>query len=140
MSRSLWQKSHYASKIEYIVDSIIREFDISKANISILRDANVLSEERYQYYLTCPRMERQIAIGKLQGSNPKISEILKSGITNAKKIFMETNSIDDSEVLYIRNDAIAIIGQRIIRNLNISEHVSFRQTAMYTSFYKFKSL
>ena len=140
MSRTLWQKSHYASKVEYIVDSTIREFDISKANISILRDANVLSENDYQYYLQCSRMERQIAIGKLQGSDPKISEILKSGITNARKIFMDSNSIDDSEVLYIRNDAIAIVGQRVIRNLTISEHVSFRQSAQYTSFYKFKAI
>lgn len=140
MSRTLWQKSHYAARIEYIVDNTIREFDISKANISVLRDANVLSEEQYQYYLNCSRMERQIAIGKLQGSNSRVSEILKTGITNAKKIFMETNSIDDSEILYIRNDAIAIIGQRVIRNLIISEHVVFRQSAAYTSFYKFNSI
>lgn len=140
MSRSLWQKSNYASRVEYIVDSTIREFDISKANISILRDANVLSETEYQYYLHCSRMERQVAIGKLQGSNPKVSEILKSGITNARKTFMELNSIDDSEVLYIRNDAIAIVGSRVIRNLIVSEHVSFRQSAQYTSFYKFKAI
>lgn len=140
MSKTLWQKSHYSSRIEYIVDNTIREFDISKANISILRDANVLSETEYQYYLHRPRMERQIAIGKLQGSNTKISEILKSGITNARKIFMESNSIDDSEVLYIRNDAIAIIGPRVIKNLIISEHVSFRQSACYTSFYRFNSM
>lgn len=140
MSRTLWQKSHYAARIEYIVDSTIREFDISKANISVLRDANVLSEEQYQYYMNCPRMERQIAIGKLQGSNPKISEILKSGVLNAKKIFMESNSIDDSDILYIRNDAIAIIGQKLIRNFIISEHVTFRQSAIYTSFYRFNSI
>lgn len=140
MSRTLWQKSHYASRIEYIVDNTIREFDISKANISILRDANVLSEAEYQYYLHCSRMERQVAIGKLQGSNPKISETLKAGIANARKMFMDSNSIDDSEILYIRNDAIAIIGPRVIKNLIVSEHVSFRQSAQYTSFYRFSSM
>ena len=137
MSRNLWNKPQYYSNLEYIVDGLIREFDISKANISVLRDANVLSEEQYQYYLKCPRQERQVSIGKLQGSNPEISNILKSGILNAKKIFMESNLIDDSDILYIRNDAIAIIGNKVIRNLLISDHVCFRQSAVYTSFYKY---
>lgn len=137
MSRSLWQKSRYASRIEYIIDNPIREFDISKANISILRDANVLTEQDYQYFLNAPRMERQIAIGKLQGRNTKISEILKQGILNAKRIFMEANSIDDSDILYIRNDAIAIIGAKPVGYLNISEHVHFRPSAIYSSYYKY---
>lgn len=140
MSNILWQKTNYSARIEYIIDSTIREFDISKANISILRDANVLSEEEYQYLLFAPRMERQIYIGKLQGSNTDITNILKSGIANAKRIFMESNNIQDSEILYIRNDAIAIIGNRYISNLAITNRVSFRESARYSSFYKFNAI
>ena len=140
MSSTLWKKINYASKIEYIVDSTIREFDISKANISILRDANCISEDEYQYFLHCPRMERQIAIGKLQGSNPELTNVIKSGIINAKRIFMESNSIDDSEVLYIRNDAIAIISAKAIKRLSITDRVSFRESARYSSFYKFNAI
>ena len=136
----LWDKSRYSSRIEYILDNIIREFDISKANISVLRDANVLSEEQYQYYLNAPRMERQIAIGKLQGSNTAVSEILKSGITNARRVFLESNNVQDSEVLYIRNDAIAVIGSRWISQLQVSDHVAFRESAHYTAFYKFNTI
>lgn len=140
MSSILWQKVNYSAKIEYIIDTIIREFDISKANISILRDANVLSEDQYQYLLLAPRMERQVYIGKLQGFNTEITDILKNGIINAKKIFMESNGIQDSEILYIRNDAIAIIGNRYINNLKISDRVSFRESARYSSFYKFNAI
>lgn len=136
MSSLLWQKPQYKSKIEYIIDNPIREFDISKANISILRDANVLSEEQYQYFLTCPRMERQIFIGKLQGSNPEVTTALKSGIANAKKVFMESNGIQDSDILYIRNDAIAIIGNKFIGQLDITNRVRFRESAVYSSFYR----
>ena len=42
----LWDKDRYSAKIEFIIDNFIREYDITKANISVLRDANVLSEER----------------------------------------------------------------------------------------------
>ena len=137
---SLWKKANYAARIEYVIDNMIREFDISKANISVLRDANILSEEQYQYYLRSPRMERQVAIGKLQGSNPEITNILKDGITNAKKVFMFSNSIQDSEILYIRNDAIAVIGPRVINNLIITDRVSFRESARYSSFYRFNAI
>lgn len=140
MSSTLWQKVNYSARIEYIIDTTIREFDISKANISILRDANVLTEDIYQYLLNAPRMERQVYIGKLQGSNTEVTNILKNGILNAKKIFMESNGIQDSEVLYIRNDAIAIIGNRYINNLRISDRVSFRESAIYSSFYKFNTI
>ena len=140
MSKTLWQKSTYISKLEYIIGGMIREFDISKANISILRDANVLTEEQYQYYLNCDRMERQVAIGKLQGANPEVVNILKSGITNAKKVFMESNDIDDSEILYIRNDAICIIGTRYISRLQITDRVAFRESGRYSSFYRFGSI
>lgn len=140
MSRTLWQKHTYIAKTEYIIGTVIREFDISKANISVLRDANIITEEQYQYYLHCDRMERQIAIGKLQGSNPEVVDILKSGITNARRVFMESNNIDDSEILYIRNDAICIVGTRYIVNLNITEHVSFRESGRYSSFYRYGSI
>ena len=97
----LWDKDRYSAKIEFIIDNFIREYDITKANISVLRDANVLSEEQYMYFMSAPKMEREVAIGKMQGSNTKITEILKSGIKNAKRVFMESNGIQDSEILYI---------------------------------------
>lgn len=140
MSKTLWQKTTYISKIEYIIGGLIREFDISKANISILRDANILTEEQYQYYLHCDRMERQVAIGKLQGANPEVVNILKSGILNAKKVFMESNDIDDSEILYIRNDAVCIMGTKYISRLQITDRVAFRESGKYSSFYRFGSI
>ena len=140
MSSTLWQKVNYSARVEYIIDSQIREFDISKANISILRDANVLSENEYQYFMSAPRMERQVYIGKLQGSNTEVTNILKAGIINAKKVFMESNGIQDSEILYIRNDAIAIIGNRYIGNLKVSDRISFRESARYSSFYNFNAI
>lgn len=136
----LWRKSTYISAIEYIVGNMIREFDISKANINVLRDANVLTEEQYQYYLHCDRMERQVAIGKLQGANPEVVNILKAGIENARKVFIVDNGIIDSDILYIRNDAIAIIGSKPISRLQVSEHVAFRESGRYSSFYRFGSI
>lgn len=132
---NLWRKSSYKTPVHFLIDSNIREFDISKANINVLRDAGVLSEEQYQYFLKANSNERYIAIGKMQGADTKVTEALQNGITNARKIFMELNCIDDSDILAIRNDAITIIGNKPVKYLNVTDRVRFREVARYTSFY-----
>lgn len=131
----LWQKTNYKSDIQFLIDTNIYEYDISKANINILRDANILTKDQYQYYYQAPRMVRQIAIGKLLGQNPEVKSILKNGITNARKVFQETNNINDSEILAIRNDAITIVG-RPAYNLQITDRVAFKEAGHFTSYYK----
>lgn len=135
MSSSVWSKPNYRSGAHFLIDGLIREFDITKANISVLRDANVLSESQYRYFLQCPKLEREIAIGKMEGNNPEISKIKKEGITQARKAFMTLNGIQDSEVLEIRNDSISIIGNRPINVLQVSDRVFFREDGRYTSYY-----
>lgn len=135
MAKTIWERANYRADIQFLIDGNIREFDITKANINVLRDANVISQETYEYLLHCPRMERQIFIGKLEGSDPKIVQILKDGITNARRIFVQSNGIQDHEILAIRNDAVVIVGNRPINNLAITDRVAFREAARYTSFY-----
>ncbi len=132
---SLWKKSNYQSNLQYLIDVPIQEYDISKANINVLREANILNEDQYQYFLQCPKLEREIAIGKMQGANPSVSLALKNGIMSARKTFMEINNIKDSDVLSIRNDAIMVIGDKHIET-NITDKVRFRLTGSYRSFYK----
>lgn len=132
----LWEKFHYIKNdTPFIIDTQLYEYDISKANISVLRDRNMISEQDYQYYLNCDKMEREIAVGKLQGTDPKLSTAIKEGIANARRIFLESNDIPDSRILAIRNDAITIIGMKA-NNLQITDRVVFRQSGYYTSYYK----
>ena len=130
----LWEKANYRSDIHYLIDNLIHEYDITKANISVLRDAGVLSEEEYQYYYSAPKTQREIAIGKMQGKDPRITFILKEGISNARRIFLESNNIEDSRVIAIRNDAITIIGNPVY-NVQITDLVAFRLVGSYSSYY-----
>ena len=132
---SLWERVNYRSDIHFILDNTIREYDITKANISVLRDANIISDSDYNYLLACPKNEREIIIGKMQGRNPEITKTLKAGIANARRMFMQLNGIKDSEVLAIRNDSITIFGNRPINKLDITDRVHFRESGSYTSFF-----
>lgn len=140
MSSTLWQKHSYKIPLTYMIDTLLREYDLSKANISVLRDYDVLSEEQYQYFMTCPKLEREIAIGKLQGKDSKVTQILKEGIAQAKRIFMERNGIDDNEVFAIINDAMIIIGDKQINHLDVSERLKFRLDGTFTSYMRLKNI
>lgn len=131
---NLWDKSNYKSKIEFLIDTPVIEYDISKANINVLRDANAISEEQYQYLYHAPKLERAITIGKLQGRDSNVTTLLKNGIENARRIFIESNNIQNYEILAIRNDAITIIGRPAV-NLDITDRVKFRLAGNYRSFY-----
>lgn len=136
----IWKKKLYISPVECIIDRHIREFDISKANINVLADIGEIDETTYQNLVAAPKIDREIFIGKLQGSVQGLSEKLAVGIANARKIFIESNGITDEEILSIRNDSITVIGDRPIRNLNITGRVGFRESARYTSFYRVSNI
>ena len=138
MSKHLWERSFYNSNIPYLISVPIREYDISKANISVLRDANVINEEQYQYFYNAPKYIREVAIGKMQGSNPELSKIKNAGIENARKMFIELNQINNNEILRIANDSITVIGDKPVRYLDITDRVHFRLDGEYTSFYRLK--
>lgn len=139
MPGSLWSKFRYTSPLECIIDTNIRVFDITAANISILTDSGNLEPDVYGRLCHVDKMDREILIGKLIGDHPEIGEVLRNGILEAKKIFFAMNSIEDDEVLEIDNDSVTIIGTRPIDHLKIFNHTFFREDAVFSSYYRIKS-
>ena len=128
----LLAKPYYQSGINFKFSTNIREYDISKANISILRQYNAISDELYQELLIAPRDTRQIKIGLLEKSNAKVVKILQNGIIEAKRKFLQTNHINPSNVLCIKNDAIFIINQ--IPTYTKFDLIEFKCKNLYTSY------
>lgn len=133
----IYENANYLAPIDYIVSSAIREYDISKANISILFKYGIINKETYEYYKLSDRMTRQISIGLMIRDHPEISKVLKDGITQARKELFVNNNIQDYEVLSIKNDAVYIIGRELL-NTNCSG-IIFNCKNLYTSFYKIKN-
>lgn len=134
MSRTLWAKVNYRSPMQFIIDIPIREYDISKANISVLRDANAISESEYNYLYNCPKEKRNTLVGLMISRNTKIEQVRKTGIESARKTFMEINNLDDKDILAIRNDSLMVLSDRPMI-LDITERVKFRLEGSYRSFY-----
>lgn len=134
----LYDKVNYTSDISYLNNVFIYEYDISKANINVLYSKGAIDKDTYNYLYTAHRDIRQVYIGKLQGENKEIVDILKAGIIEAKKNLFEANNIQDYEVLSIKNDAVFIIN-RMLRTTQFGL-IDFKCKNRYTSFYKLNNL
>lgn len=126
------KKSYYTSDIPYITSQYIREYDIRKANISILFSKGVINEQQYNFLYNTDRMTRQVTIGKIIRDNPEVGDILKGGIKEAVSNFLSINNIDDIDILSIKNDAIFIINK--VPTITKFGIIEFINKNVYTSY------
>lgn len=131
----LWANDRYVAPYDWLISKDIREYDISKANISILLDLNIISKKQYEYYKKLPKHKREVYIGLYLRDNPSASKSLSYGFKEARRIFMQSNQINDQDVLYIDKDSITVIN-KLIKYTKISDHVEFVNKVSYTSFYR----
>lgn len=129
---ALLSSPYYQSIIKYVFSSHIREYDISKANINVLKQYGCISDDLYEKLFKAPRDIRQIQIGLLQKSNPEFVKILQEGILKAKETFLNKNNIDPNKVLCIKNDAIFLINT--IPEYTKFGLIEFKNKSSFTSY------
>lgn len=130
---------YIAKDIPFILNKYIREYDMSKANISVLLQAGAISKELYDTLYNAPRMVRQCTIGDMELRDPNITKIKKDGIAYYKKLFFESNDIQDQDVLSIKNDAIFLIN-KIPTVTQFDDYINFKFKNEYTSYYNLNGI
>lgn len=134
-----YEREYYTMQIPFMVSCNITEYDMSKANISVLLASGLISKEEYDKLYNMPRMERQITIGKMQINNEKIKQGLKNGFAHYRKLFIESNGLQDSDILSIKKDAIFVINKEP-RICEFDNYIRFTPKNRYTSFFKILGL
>ncbi len=100
----LYKRSLYTKPVKYLIHEIF-EYDISKANISILLQYGYITLEDYNRYLKMDKRERQISIGYLQ-KDRRILQGLNDGFAESRRLLMESNNLLDEDILSIKKDAV----------------------------------
>lgn len=131
---NLYKRINYNSDVDYLISTYIREYDISKANINVLYKYGAISKSQYEKYYIMNKNAREISVGILLRDNPEFNKILQNGIIEAKRLFFETNNIQEEDVLAIKNDAVFVINK--IPNVCIFDNIEFKLKNVYTSFYR----
>lgn len=131
---TLWERKNYLMDIDYLLSTSISEYDIRKANISILYSEGVIDKKYYDYLYSADRMIRQVEVGYMIKDNREIEKILSNGIAKYRKMFFEANDLKDNDILSIKNDAIFVLRKK--PTITKFGNIEFVNKNNYTSYMK----
>jgi hypothetical protein len=127
----------YLSPIPYLISHYIYEYDISKANISVLRYKGIIDEKEYNFIKSFSREQRQVYVGYMQ-KNKDIANALSEGVAEFRYRFLTENNVTDTELLSVKNDAIFLIDK--IPKVTVFDNVEFLRKNVYTSYFHLNDL
>lgn len=111
MISTLWRGKNYKSSIKYLINTYIREYDLSKANINALLYTGRINREEYNRLYSMDKKDREVLVGLMIKEDNTIYKSISDGIEEARKRLFVANQIEDYEVLSIRNDAVFVQGR-----------------------------
>lgn len=113
MPTNTWRLMNYKTPIRYFVNTYIREYDLSKANINALLYMGRITQEEHTAYLAMDKQEREVKIGLWIKKDKTVYKDIQSGIIEAKRRLVFANNIEDIEVISVKNDAMFIGGREL---------------------------
>ena len=102
----IYKKINYRSPIKYFINTYIREYDLSKANISSLYYTGRITKEKYNEFMNIDKQSREVKIGLMIQKDNSIYRSIQKGIIEAKKRLVESNQLTDFDILSIKNEFI----------------------------------
>lgn len=104
---------NYNSSYNIILNSFIREYDISKANINALYERGVIDKAMYDNLYSADKAIREKTIGLMIRENQNIYKEIQAGIINAKINLILSNNIDLEDIVSIKNDAVFVMNRSL---------------------------
>lgn len=129
------EKSNWVNpNIEFVFNSSIIEYDLKDAGMTIIQGYKLLPENIIQELLRMDKLDRHIAVGKMQGKDKRFSESLLNKFTELRSLFISSNSLTDNDIISVKKDAIYTIGN--CKN-TIFGNVKFVPKNRYSSYLRF---
>ena len=121
------------TNIRYLKNSIITEYDMKSAALSIIKEFRLIPEKYISKLEDLEKDKRNILIGKLQQKFPELIKSLNNGYAEARIKFTEENNLQEDRILSIKKDAIFLINPSNIKE-DITENIHFRPKNIYSSY------
>lgn len=126
-------KQNYLTPSRYISGRIV-EYDIRSANISVLRNSDIISQEDYEYLASLPKILREKEIGLREKEDPTIYTSIQKGIKEAKKNLISFNQVETNQIIRIANDAVYINSNIDLEYRKFGEFIEFVPKSKYDVF------
>lgn len=132
----LWMKNQLEPPYNFIFNGNIQEYDISKANINMLKAFGAISDQEYNSLYSSEKQIREKIVGEMEKKNKEIVRIIHEGIIEAKHQLFITNSINNEEVVRIANDSVYVNRQIPLKNNKVyvnNYQIEFALKNIFTS-------
>lgn len=132
--KSIW----YNPNIEYLFNNEIIEYDLKDAGFNIIKEYKLLPvSEINRLESLCKGFNRHKEIGLLQRNDKEFSQKLLDKFTHIRELFIESNKLNDSNIISVKKDAFFIIGS--VNNSKFG-NLEFRSKNNYSSYLRFPSI
>ena len=108
------------------------------ASVSICERFNLLNQETITRLKLLPKEKRTVQMGLLQKNDKVFSEQLLSGIKEIRRKFLETNKLDESNVLSLHSDAVIFFSRKKIAS--VIDGVEFKKKHTWSSYLRYKGI
>jgi hypothetical protein len=114
------------------VSQEIIEYDIKSAGFNLIKKYKLLNDKKIEHLESLDKKKRQIMIGLYEKNDKELKKNLNLAFVDARRIFFESNNLQDDDILSIKKDAI-ITTKRCDKL--IFDNVEFVEKHIYTSYY-----
>lgn len=109
----LYKRSIYLNRdIDYLFNSEIIEYDIQEAGFNIIKYFKLLSESEIESLNKLTKKNRHIKIGLIQKKDKEFAKVLNNAFAEARKLFLYSNNLTESNIVSIKKDAIFVFDKR----------------------------
>lgn len=124
--------------IEYIFDTDIIEYDMKDAGFNIIKEYRLLPERTIKdLEMLGKGIDRHIAIGKMQGKDKEFSDRLSQKFAEMRAVFIDSNSLADSDIISVKKDAIFAIKECDVTTFG---NIHFAEKNRYSSYIRFSNI
>ena len=131
----IWEHTNYTIDLPFIISKNIYEYDIRKANISVLFAEDHIGEDYYHFMDTMDKHEREVEVGYLILNDQNVYNQLSEEVKKYRRLFMEQNELEDTDIISVKNDAIFTM-KRCANTKFADGIVQFIEKNKYSSFVK----
>lgn len=129
----LYKKSIYLNRdIDYLFNSEIIEYDIEEAGFNIIKYFKLLPDEEIDKLSKLSKKNRHIQIGLLQKRDKSFGKNLNESFSEARKLFLSNNNLNEENILSIKKDAIFVFEKRC--KFKVFDNINFRMKNNYFSY------
>lgn len=135
----MYKLQWFNENIQYMFRKNIVEYDMQAASLSVSRRYNLLDENLLIQLENTPKEKRTVQVGLMQKHDKEFSDKMLSGIIQTRQEFLESNHLNNSNIICLHSDAV-IFEQSCAKIHDKIDCVQFIKKNQWSSYLRYNGI